>query len=120
MIKRGGGSIIFTSSFVGYTAGMPGMAAYAASTARLIGLTQVLAAELGEQGIRVNAILPGGTDTAASITNAPAQLRRRWRSSKGCMLLNAWQPRMRLPVPYSILPRTRQALRPAARFWLTG
>lgn len=71
MIARGGGSLIFTSSFVGYTVGMPGMAAYAASKAGLIGLTQVLAAEFGRKGIRANAILPGGTDTPASITNAP-------------------------------------------------
>jgi NAD(P)-dependent dehydrogenase (short-subunit alcohol dehydrogenase family) len=71
MIARGGGSLIFTSTFVGYTVGMPGMAAYAASKAGLIGLTQVLAAELGPKGIRANAILPGGTDTPASITNAP-------------------------------------------------
>jgi NAD(P)-dependent dehydrogenase (short-subunit alcohol dehydrogenase family) len=71
MIERGGGSLIFTSTFVGYTAGMPGMAAYAASKAGLIGLTQVLAAEFGAKGIRANAILPGGTDTPASITNAP-------------------------------------------------
>ncbi len=63
MIARGGGSLIFNSTFVGYTAGMPGMAAYAASKAGLIGLTQVLAAEFGADGIRVNAILPGGTDT---------------------------------------------------------
>lgn len=69
--KAGGGSLIFTSSFVGYTVGMPGMAAYAASKAGLIGLTQVLAAEFGAKGVRVNAILPGGTDTPASITNAP-------------------------------------------------
>jgi len=71
MIARGGGSIIFTSSFVGHTAGMPGMAAYAASKAGLMGLTQVLAAEYGRQRIRANAILPGATDTPASITNAP-------------------------------------------------
>jgi len=71
LIKRGGGSLLFTSSFVGYTAGMPGMAAYAAAKAGLIGLTQVLAAEWGTKGIRANAILPGGTDTPASITNAP-------------------------------------------------
>ncbi|WP_129790814.1 SDR family oxidoreductase [Sphingosinicella sp. CPCC 101087] len=70
MIQRGGGSLIFTSSFVGYSVGMPGMAAYAASKAGLIGLTKVLAAELGPKGIRANAILPGGTDTPASITNA--------------------------------------------------
>lgn len=31
MVSRGGGSMIFTSSFVGHTVGMPGMAAYAAS-----------------------------------------------------------------------------------------
>lgn len=63
MLKRGGGSLIFTSTFVGHTAGIPGAAAYAASKSGLIGLTQALAAEFGAQGIRVNAILPGGTDT---------------------------------------------------------
>ena len=64
MLKRVGGSLIFTSSFVGYTAGFPGAAAYAASKAGLIGLTQALASEFGPSGIRVNAILPGGTLTA--------------------------------------------------------
>lgn len=63
MLARGGGSLIFTSTFVGYTVGLPGMAAYAASKAGLIGLTQALAAEFGPHGIRVNALLPGGTDT---------------------------------------------------------
>jgi NAD(P)-dependent dehydrogenase (short-subunit alcohol dehydrogenase family) len=71
MLERGAGSLIFTSSFVGYTAGMPGMAAYAASKAGVIGLTQALAAEFGPQGIRVNALLPGGTDTPANVANAP-------------------------------------------------
>lgn len=73
MIARGGGSVIFTSSFVGHTTGMPGMAAYAASKAGLVGLTQVLAGEYGASGIRVNAILPGGTDTAMgrTVANTP-------------------------------------------------
>ena len=71
MLERGGGSLIFTSSFVGYTAGMPGMAAYAAAKAGLIGLTQVLAAEYGPSGLRVNALLPGGTDTPGATTTTP-------------------------------------------------
>ena len=61
--KRGGGSIVFTSSFVGHTIGLPGMGAYAAAKAGLIGMTQVLAAEHGPENIRVNALLPGGTMT---------------------------------------------------------
>ena len=61
--KRGGGSIVFTSSFVGHTIGLPGMGAYAAAKAGLTGMVQVLAAEHGSENIRVNALLPGGTMT---------------------------------------------------------
>ena len=60
---RGGGSLIFTSSFVGHTIGFPGMAAYGASKSGLIGLVQCLAVEHGPNGIRANALLPGGTKT---------------------------------------------------------
>lgn len=71
LVERGGGSLIFTSTFVGHTVGMPGMAAYAASKAGLIGLVQVLATEWGAKGVRANALLPGGTDTPANVANAP-------------------------------------------------
>jgi hypothetical protein len=64
MVARGRGSIVFTSSFVGYSnGGMPGMAAYAASKAGLIGLVKSLASEHAADGVRVNALLPGGTIT---------------------------------------------------------
>lgn len=71
MVSRGGGSLIFTSSFVGYTAGFPGLAAYGAAKAGVIGLAKVLASEYGPKAIRVNAVLPGGTETPMSVTNAP-------------------------------------------------
>jgi NAD(P)-dependent dehydrogenase (short-subunit alcohol dehydrogenase family) len=63
MLKHGGGSIIFTSTFVGYSFAFPGTAAYAASKAGVIGLTQALAAEYGPEKIRVNAVLPGAVET---------------------------------------------------------
>jgi NAD(P)-dependent dehydrogenase (short-subunit alcohol dehydrogenase family) len=76
MLERKGGSLIFTSTFVGHTVGLPGMAAYAASKAGLIGLTQALASEFGPKGIRVNALLPGGTDTpmGRAFANTPDTL----------------------------------------------
>ncbi|OGU22871.1 MAG: short-chain dehydrogenase [Hydrogenophilales bacterium RIFOXYD1_FULL_62_11] len=76
MLDRNGGSLIFTSTLVGYTVGLPGMAAYAASKAGIIGLTQTLAAEFGPKGIRVNALLPGGTDTpmGRAFANTPDTL----------------------------------------------
>lgn len=76
MLARGSGSVIFTSTFVGYTAGFPGLAAYAASKAGLIGLTQALAVEFGASAVRVNALLPGGTDTpmGQQMTNSPEAL----------------------------------------------
>ncbi|WP_299864114.1 SDR family oxidoreductase [uncultured Roseobacter sp.] len=67
MEKRGGGSIVFTSSFVGFSnSGMPGMAAYAATKAGVIGMTLSLAGEHGPDGIRVNALLPGSIKTPMS------------------------------------------------------
>ncbi len=63
MLRRGAGSLIFTSSIAGHTVGFPGVASYCASKSGLIGLTQSLAAEFGPNNIRVNAILPGAVDT---------------------------------------------------------
>lgn len=71
MLRGGGGSLIFTGSFVGHTVGFPALAAYAAAKAGLIGLAQVLAAEHGPQGIRANVLVPGGTDTPSNHANLP-------------------------------------------------
>ncbi|WP_366655395.1 SDR family oxidoreductase [Fodinicurvata sp. EGI_FJ10296] len=63
MLERGGGSIVSTSSFVGTSVGLPGMAAYGASKAGLMGLVKGIAADYSARGIRANALLPGGVDT---------------------------------------------------------
>jgi len=64
MLERGGGSIVFTGSFIGYSATLPGMGPYAASKAGLIGLAQAIAVESGTDRIRANVLMPGGTLTA--------------------------------------------------------
>jgi len=63
MLESGGGSLIFTGSFVGNSVGLPGMGAYAAAKAGLGGLVKALTADYAHLGIRANALLPGGTDT---------------------------------------------------------
>ncbi|MBA5776656.1 SDR family oxidoreductase [Stappia sp. F7233] len=63
MLARGGGSIIYTSSFVGTSVGLPGMSVYAASKAALMGLVKGITADYAASGIRANALLPGGVDT---------------------------------------------------------
>ncbi len=76
MAASGGGSLVFTSSFVGHTVAFPEVAAYAASKAGLIGLVKALAVEYAARGVRVNALLPGATDTpmAAEFASSPAAL----------------------------------------------
>lgn len=64
ILERGGGSIIFTSSFVGTSVGLPGMGVYAASKAGLMGLVKGITADYASRGIRANALMPGGADTA--------------------------------------------------------
>ena len=66
MQKRGGGSIVNQSS----TAAWLYSGFYGLAKVGINGLTQQLAHELGGMNIRVNAIAPGPTDTAATRTQA--------------------------------------------------
>jgi 3-oxoacyl-[acyl-carrier protein] reductase len=73
MIARRDGLILNIASFAARS-GPAGQAAYAASKAGLIGLTLALAREVGAEGIRVNAVLPGVLPTALTAT-LPARVR---------------------------------------------
>ncbi|MCR4443300.1 MAG: SDR family NAD(P)-dependent oxidoreductase [Peptococcaceae bacterium] len=60
MIQQKSGKIINISSVAGLRGGgLLGRGAYAAAKAGVIGLTKALAREVGEFGIRVNAVAPG-------------------------------------------------------------
>jgi len=58
-----GGSIVFTGSPTALRGRALGFDAYSASKAGLHGLARVMANEYGSQGIRVNVVVPGITDT---------------------------------------------------------
>jgi 3-oxoacyl-[acyl-carrier protein] reductase len=70
MVERGGGSIVNQSSIAGWQAS----GYYSLSKAGINALTVNLAAELGPQGIRVNAIAPGFIDTEATRAVTPPKL----------------------------------------------
>lgn len=58
MRLSGGGSIVNTASVAAVTSQM-GMADYSGSKAGVTGITRAAAAEFGQTGVRVNAVLPG-------------------------------------------------------------
>jgi NAD(P)-dependent dehydrogenase (short-subunit alcohol dehydrogenase family) len=70
MVERGGGAIINLSSVAGLE-GSAGYATYCASKGAVRLLTYSLAAELGPEGVRVNAIHPGIIDTAMTTEDVP-------------------------------------------------
>ncbi|TVR28914.1 MAG: glucose 1-dehydrogenase [Nitriliruptor sp.] len=62
MTARAQGSIIATASVAGIK-GIRGIAPYSASKAGVIGLVRATAVEVGPNGVRVNALVPGTTPT---------------------------------------------------------
>ena len=63
MMQRGGGSIINVASPTGLLGCAPGYTAYSSAKGAVYGLTRVMAADYARDGIRVNALVPGATET---------------------------------------------------------
>lgn len=62
ILKAGGGAIVSTSSAFGAVA-LGGAPVYTAAKHAIVGLTKSIALEFATQGVRVNAVLPGGIET---------------------------------------------------------
>ena len=85
LVAQRSGSIVNMSSTAGLM-GFPNRAPYAAAKWAVIGLTKTMAMELGEFGVRVNAICPGSVDNermdrvvdleAAASGRSPGEIRQ--------------------------------------------
>ncbi|MFI6375676.1 SDR family NAD(P)-dependent oxidoreductase [Streptomyces sp. NPDC050546] len=62
MRKTGGGSVVNMASVAGHI-GMSERAAYCATKAAVVGLSKAMAVDHASEGIRVNCVAPGTTDT---------------------------------------------------------
>ncbi|MGI5208052.1 SDR family NAD(P)-dependent oxidoreductase [Spirillospora sp. CA-108201] len=83
MRAHGGGSIVNVASNIGAHGRRPGLAAYAASKAAVSVLTRTAALDHVADGVRVNAVSPGATDTPMSLLpgETPAERAERMRAS---------------------------------------
>jgi NAD(P)-dependent dehydrogenase (short-subunit alcohol dehydrogenase family) len=75
MAKAGGGSIVNVAS-VNAKRPAPGQGIYSMTKAGIVNMTEGFAKELAAQKVRVNAVLPGLTDTkfASAITGNPKMM----------------------------------------------
>jgi NAD(P)-dependent dehydrogenase (short-subunit alcohol dehydrogenase family) len=102
MRRQGSGSIISTASVAGLQAGY-GPHIYSAAKAAVVHLTRSVAMELGESGVRVNCICPGGIATpifGAALGVSGAEADKVAETMK--VLLTAFQPIQRAGLPEDI------------------
>lgn len=77
MARAGSGSIVLIASIAGMR-GSTGRAAYGASKGGVVVLSQVMAVDLAEHGIRVNCIAPGPVDTPLVARMHDEAIRAAW------------------------------------------
>jgi 3-oxoacyl-[acyl-carrier protein] reductase len=71
MRRQAYGRIVLTSSITGPIVGQPGMSAYAASKAAMLGMMRSAAIELSTEGITLNAVQPGNVRTPGFVKLGP-------------------------------------------------
>ena len=110
MRDRGGGAIVNVASINGRRAA-PGQGAYSMTKAAILSMTEGFAKELAGYAIRVNAVLPGLTDTkfASALTQNPDLLKQLLRMI----------PLGRVAQPGEIAPMIAFLCSPAASY-ITG
>jgi NAD(P)-dependent dehydrogenase (short-subunit alcohol dehydrogenase family) len=111
MVKRGHGSVLFTASMASLF-GLPQVVAYSAAKSAYLGMVRSLATELGEHGVRVNAIAPGWIESAMLQQAMRGDPRRKQR-------IMARTPMHRFGEPHDIGWAAVYLCSPAAKF-ITG
>ncbi len=110
MRERGGGAIVNVASINGRRAA-PGQGVYSLTKAAILSMTEGFAKELAPHGVRVNAVMPGLTDTkfAGALTQNEALLKQLLRMI----------PMGRVAQPGEIAPMIAFLCSPAASY-ITG
>jgi NAD(P)-dependent dehydrogenase (short-subunit alcohol dehydrogenase family) len=89
MLAHGRGTVVNVASQA--AAGRPaGLAAYAASKAGVVLLTETLQKEVGERGVRIVAVAPDTIDTAANRAAMPDADPARWTSPQAIARVIFW------------------------------
>jgi NAD(P)-dependent dehydrogenase (short-subunit alcohol dehydrogenase family) len=78
-----GGRIIIIGSILAERVPASGLSLYAASKAALVGLTKGMARDLGAQGVTVNLVSPGATNTDMNPEDGPRSARNRELTAVG-------------------------------------
>jgi NAD(P)-dependent dehydrogenase (short-subunit alcohol dehydrogenase family) len=115
-LVEAGGALVTVSSLAGLRAD-PASAAYCASKAGLIMLTQCIALDYGPRGVRANCVCPGWIRTAMADEEMDALAERRGLDRDGAYALaNAEVPACRPGDPAEVAEAVAWLLSPAASY----